>query len=305
MIWLRLQTVNPFLPQNFKFSFQERFETYIMERCAAVQKKGSIHQCKAKPVFGHTLCGRHAKMKTPVLWTELHKKHYLPIVRIQSVVRGWIVRKYLRLCGKGVLSRKDLINDEDLVTMEDKTKQYPFDFFSIEENGKVWWFDFGTIYIWLLQSHKPVNPYSKQPLQPDVRKRLREIWGYRQRHQMDLPQESEVFGDRLQGRLNLLCQTFSEFGFDDIHPNVFINLPVSSYYVMFSMIEEDVRVSVSDTAHYKQTILEMCRVGKGYIRLVPAKRYILMSTLRLVLMLSKPKDPYVLVFTILSALHRC
>jgi hypothetical protein len=276
-----------------------------MQRCAAVQKKGSTQQCKAKPVFGHTLCGRHAKMKVPVLWAELHKKHHLPIVRIQCLVRGWIVRKYLRLCGKGVLSRDDIVNDEDLLTMEDKRKQHPYMFFSIEENGKTWWFDFNTIYIWSLQSHKPVNPYSKQPLSNDVRRRLREIWAYRQRRQMLLPKESDIFEERIRGRIHLLCQIFREFGFDDVHPTMFMNLTMSSYYFMFRMIEEDVRVSVSDSAHYKQSILEMCRIAQVYIRSLPAKRYILMSTLRLIVMISKPKDPYILIFTILSALHRC
>lgn len=276
-----------------------------MERCAAVKKKGSIEQCKAKHVFGHTLCGRHARMKRPVLWIELHRKHKHSVVNIQSLIRGWLVRKYFRLCGRCVLSRGSLVNDEDLVTMEEKTKQSPFDFFSIEENGKVWWFDFSTIYIWALQSHAPVNPYSKRELSVDVKRRLHEIWGYRQRRRMEMPRESDVFEDRLRGRWNVLCQIFRDYGFVDVHPNMFANMSKVSYYTMFRMIEEDMRVSVSESCHYKQHIIDLCRVGYGLVHQLNPRRYALMSSLRLLLMLSKPKDSYILVFTILSALHRC
>lgn len=276
-----------------------------MNRCAAVKKKGSTDQCTVKPLYQHTLCGRHAKMKKPVLWSEVHKPEACGIVMFQSLVRGWLVRKYLKLCGKGVLCRKELVNDEDLVTFEDKSKQHPFDYFSLEENGKVWWFDFDTIYRWSCQSHHPVNPYSKTPLSIEDRKRIFEVWGYRQRNRLPLPKESGIHLERVQSRWNLLCQIFDNYGFSDVHPNMFANMPKINYYVMLQMMNDDIRVSVSDNAHYKARITTIVSNGIRSIRNMETQHYIRSTLMALLLMLSKPKDPYILVFTILSALHRC
>lgn len=274
-----------------------------MQRCSAVRRKGSKDQCTAKPLFGHTLCGRHAKMIKPVLWKDLHKR--TSIVKFQALVRGWMVRHYLHLCGRGALNRKLVLNDEDLATFEDKNRQHPYDYFSIEENGKVWWFDFHTIYNWCLQSHQPTNPYSKTPLSTNDRKRIREVWGYRQRHGMLLPVESLVHENRVLGRWNILCQTFEDYGFSDVHPNMFLRMPKASLYTMFRMIGEDIEVSVSKQSYYKEKILNLCARPIRSVHMLPSEKYTLHSLLALMLMLSKPKDPYILVFTILSALHRC
>lgn len=276
-----------------------------MNRCAAVKKKGSTEQCTAKRLSRHELCGRHAKMKKPVLWSDVHKREANGIVKFQALLRGWLIRKYLKLCGKGVLCRKDLVNDEDLVTFEDKSKQYPLDYFSIEENGKVWWFDFETIYRWCCQSHRPVNPYSKTPLTIEDRKRIFEVWGCRQRTRMPLPKESIIHIERVQSRWNLLCQIFENYGFSDLHPNMFANLAKIDYYSVLRMIDDDMRVSVSDKAHYKQRITMLASNGIRCITNMDSHHYIRSTLMTLLIMLSKPKDPYILVFIILSALHRC
>lgn len=276
-----------------------------MKRCASVKKKGSVEQCTSKPVMGHTLCGRHAKMKHPILWVDSHKKEESGIVKCQALVRGWILRKYMRLCGPGVLCRKDLINDEDLVTCEDKNRQHPFDYFGVEENGKIWWFDFGTIYTWCSKSIEPTNPYSKTPFPSDVRRRLREIWRYRHRTRQILPKESSDFQERKTCRWNLLCQIFREYGFTDVHPEMFADFAKITFYTMFRMIEEDVRVSLNDKSHYKAPILRICGNMLRGVHEMDYVRYVLSSQLSLLIMLNKPKDPYVLIFTILSALHRC
>lgn len=274
-----------------------------MQRCCAVRKKGSKDQCTAKPLFGHTLCGRHAKVKKPVLWSDLHKK--TSVVMFQALLRGWLVRHYLQLCGPGVLKRKNVINDEDLATFEEKDRQHPFEYFSIEENGKVWWFDYHTIYSWTLQSHQPTNPYSKTPLTIQDRKRLREIWGYRQRNKMTLPKESSIYEDRVRGRWNILCQTFEDYGFSGVHPNIFLKITKASFYSMFRMIADDIDVSVSKNSYYKEKILRLCASPIHNVHSLKSDKYTLYSLLTLLMMLSKPKDPYIMVFTVLSALHRC
>lgn len=192
-----------------------------------------------------------------------------------------------------------------MVSFEGKDRQYPFDYFSIEENGKVWWFDYHTIFNWSLQSHVPTNPYSKTPLTIHDRKRIREVWGYRQRHNMTLPKESLVYEDRIRGRWNFLCQVFEDYGFSDIHPNTFIRMTKANFYAMFRMIGEDIEVSVSKHSHYKQRVLRLCESPIRNVHTMKSEKYALYSMITLIIMITKPKDPYILVFTLLSALHRC
>ena len=274
-----------------------------MVRCVSIKKKGSVEQCTASHLLGHTMCGRHARMKDPVIWATLHKTPKL--AKFQALFRGWMVRRFLRLCGPGVLARSNVINDEDLVTCEEKNKQHPFDYVGIEENGKVWWFDFGTIYTWSSQSVEPVNPYSKTPLSIDVRRRLREIWRCKHQRREPLPKESTIATERMRTRWNLLCQIFREYGFVDVHPNMFINTIKANYYAMFHMIQDDIQVSVGDKSYYKDRVLRLCSTMIRSLHATDSVRYALASQIGLYIMMMKPKDPYIVIFAIMSALHRC
>jgi hypothetical protein len=95
---------------------------------------------------GHTLCGTHARAKNVTLWAEAHKGNTSGLRKAQGLIRGWLVRRRLRYAGPGVLCRKNLANDEDLETCEESSKEHPFDYFAFEENGKVWWFHFPTLW---------------------------------------------------------------------------------------------------------------------------------------------------------------
>lgn len=276
-----------------------------MKQCASVKKKGSIDQCITRPVFGHTLCGRHARMAKPVLWVDVHQDKSKIIIKCQALIRGWLLRRRLRMGGIGVLRRGNLINDEDLLTMESKEKQCPYDYFSITENGKTWWFDFNTIYTWCLQSHIPTNPYSKVPLQKETRIRLRNVWSHKQIRNLPLPDESLVFEERVRGRWNILCQIFDDYGFGLIHPKLFIRMGRLNYDVMFRMINDDIQVAIGDKVIYKPRLQRMVRRMTSMSYSVPTVQYILQSLKTLILMATVPKDPYILVFTILSALYRC
>lgn len=276
-----------------------------MKQCSSVKKKGSTDQCNIRPVFGHILCGRHARMSEPVLWADVHQGKSKTITKCQALVRGWLVRYRLRMGGVGVLRRGNLINDEELLTMESKEKQCPYDYFSITENGKTWWFDFDTLYKWCLQSHIPTNPYSKVPLQKEARIRLRNIWRHRQQHKIQLPEESLVFEERVNGRWNILCQVFEDYGFGVIHPKLFSRMGRLNYSIMFQMIGDDIQVAIGDKVVYKPRIQWLIRRMGSIYYTVPVSQYILQSLKTLMLMTSIPKDPYILIFTILSALYRC
>ena len=266
-----------------------------MNRCAAVRKKGSTEQCQCPAMRGYVLCGRHAGARITVLWKEVHKAS--PVVRIQTLVRGWLLRRRLVLAGPGVLCRKDLVNDEDLFTCETKDRQYPLNYFAFEEAGKVWWFDAASLWQWVSRSVTPVNPYTKTPLTNDTRKRLRE-WGWRNHVSFD----SDTINDKMLRRWNVIAQIFRENGFVDTHPEQFSNFDISDYRTMFVFLERDLQIVLPEKDINRARLLRLCRRGqKGDdMDVAPAHKVFVLFH-----MLSIPKDPYVLVFSILSAFMRC
>lgn len=272
-------------------------------RCASVRKKGSLEQCTAKPVFGHTLCGRHAKSKHPVLWADVHSGKSKNIVKLQALVRGWFVRKRLQWAGPGVLLRKQCVNDEDLNTFTEKDKVHPFEYFGLEENGKIWWFEYPTIWRWMIQNTKPTNPYTKVPLSVDTRKRLRKIWGLGQRYFQPLVEEAPSLNERLFQRWNVLCQCFEDNGFGDFDPRLFMRLNKNELLVMFQLIYEDIQTVFNDKDPAKRQLLELCSRCRT-TSIAHTNLYILQAPYYMSLLLSFLKDPYPLVFIILSALYR-
>jgi hypothetical protein len=274
----------------------------MIRTCAAVRKKGSAEKCSCRVVEGSSLCHRHVRSKTVTLWSEQFNASN--IIKIQAFIRGWILRKYLKLCGPGVLKRSILTNDEELVSCESKNELYPFEFFSFEEAGKIWWFDFDTIWKWCVRSRTPENPYTKVPLTVATRKRLRQLWAYRKLHGMFVPIESNVYGERVEGRWNIICQVLEDNGFIDIHPNIFSRMNRRDYHVVSQFVIEDIRVSLPKTHSYYNLFLKFLTRLIHASSSVNAVQYILQSTQLYMLMLCLPKDPYILAFTLMSGLYR-
>jgi hypothetical protein len=274
-------------------------------QCAAVKKKGSFDPCTARPLRGHTLCGRHARMKTPILWIALNNARATGLPRIQACIRGWIVRNRLRLAGPGVLSRKGLVNDEELVTGTEKERQHPMDYFAFEENGKIWWFSFSSLWTWVAQSFESTNPYTKAPLTSDTRKRLRAIWAYKQRHREVQPEESTVYEERIRTRLNTICQVFTDNGFTDIHPATFMGFRKVDYISMFILLGRDIETVFSVHDPFREKSLRLCSRLQAMSRTQPPNIFVLHSVFSLKWLMSFHKDPYVMTFSILSALYRC
>ena len=277
-----------------------------MTTCASIKKKGSFEQCSAKTLMGHTLCGTHARSKNVILWTEIHKEHSPRLIKAQKLVRGWLVRRRLRYAGPGVLCRKNLANDEDLETCEEASKESPFNYFSFEENNKIWWFHFHTLWKWCLRSAEPTNPYTKVPLSLDTRKRLRILWSHRFRLKTGpLPYEPSTFPDSLLGRWNIICQIFADYGFGTIDPNVFLHFKRNDYNVVFRFLQDDMSIVFPASSRTRRFVLTQCDRMIMNINLIRPEIYILNSAYVIMVMLMYPKDPYILAFTILSALYRC
>ena len=247
------------------------------------------------------MCGRHRTVKTPRMWAVVVKDRAAPLTRFQAIFRGWKVRQYLALCGPGVLQRSPCVNDEELVTLESKDRQYPLDYIGLDEAGKVWWFDFCTLWDWCVRSIAPTNPYTNVELSHEVKQRLKKMWIYRRRNGMALTSEAGVpTADRIFRRWTAVCQIFRFYGFEDVHPNMFVDLNRENLVTMFRFLSTD----LNEMRKRPHRALVYCTRGfQGARQMTPAS-YIMTSLNALVFMLMDA-DAYDFVFMVLSALYRC
>lgn len=276
-----------------------------MNRCASVRRRGSAEQCPCRPMRGHTFCGRHARMRVSVLWIDANVCRGPPIVRIQACVRGWLIRRRLSYAGRGALSRTGLTNDEDIITYADKDRVYPMDFFSFEENGKTWWFEFSSLWTWCMRNEEPVNPYTKVPLSSDTRKRLRTLWGYKRRHREELPAESQVYGERLRYRLHILCQHFADYGYVGIHADFFMRFSKTDYVTLFVLLQRDIETVIPATYPFRVRLTHLFSNRIHAATIAQNANYILQSVTLLLHIVTLYRDPYAVTFSILSAAYRC
>ena len=141
--------------------------------CSSTKNKNSKEKCPCKVLYGLKFCGKHIRVKNKIMWkSENHENE--SSIKIQKVWRGYMIRNLLSLCGDGILNRKNCHNDEELVTLEEKDKQYPLNYFSFNESGKLWWFGLDTI-LKLTLEEIPTNPYTKQKFSKETCLRIHEL----------------------------------------------------------------------------------------------------------------------------------
>ena len=274
-----------------------------MNRCAAVKRKGSTDPCTANALRGHTLCGRHARMRNPVLWVNANVSRTSPIVKIQACIRGWLIRRRLWYAGPGVIYRRDLANDEDIITCTEKGNVHPMEFFSFVENGKVWWFEFGSLWTWCMRNEQPTNPYTKVLLSSDTRKRLRTIWGYKRRHREETPPEPSEIEDRLRYRANILVQHFEDYGFVGVHPSFLLRCTRPDLIALFVLLGRDVETVIPVSDPFRQRIAALC-ASRAIPSYASGTLHILNCFSALMYIITLYRDPYVITFSILSAFYR-
>jgi len=286
--------------------FHESHDMTTMQLCASVRKRGSVDQCPSPALKGYSLCLHHARTRDVLLWSNANQSKSCAATKCQAFVRGCLLRKRLGLAGPGVLCRKNLANDEDLETCESARREHPLSYFAFEETGKVWWFHFGTLWRWCCRSPTPVNPYTKVPLSADTCRRLRAMWSYNRVHGIENPREEGTsLVDRIRYRVNVVCQLAQDNGFGAIDPNVFFELDRSRWIAIFHMVRDDLdtalpksMVSVRNMVHrYIEYLFEMGGI-------LPSEQCVDLASRVAYLMLMYPKDPYILLFTFLSAVYR-
>lgn len=216
-----------------------------MRQCFSCKNRHSYERCSAACVGSMLVCGRHAKCKNVRFWHKETPRIGRAILRIQAAWRGYALRRFLRLAGPGVLKRKLCHNDEELTTFMEKDKQDPLDYFSINENGTVWWFDQKTMFQWAHRQLEITNPYTRQPLKPEDRKRLRELYVLRLRQGKSPYHSSDAFPDTLVERRDLrwlrIAQILHENDFTDLRHENFLSLNRGQLYGFTELFLEDMR----------------------------------------------------------------
>jgi len=248
---------------------------------------------------GHMLCGRHARAKSPRFWADVNRDKIDRFAKVQALYRGWCVRRRLAWAGPGVLKRTRCVNDEDLVTMESKEKQHPFDYFGIEEAGKIWWFDFGSAWEWSIRTVTPLNPYTKVPFEHADLARLRKIHLYRRRWKLPVPAPSKDLVENILRRWNVLAQIFRSFGFEETHPEQFANLTHANLRMMFRFFHDDLIAMPKPN----QRLLMIC--SKGALNAYTTNNGYIINSLNLLTIGLTDVQSYDVVFLALSALWRC
>jgi hypothetical protein len=154
--------------------------------CSSTKSRTSTDRCSHKALAGLLFCGKHAKTRNKVMWIPPTLETDSATI-IQKSWRGWSLRRCLSLAGDP-LKRHDCHNEEELVTLEEKNRQDPLNFFSFVENGKRWWFGLDTI-IKLMETETPKNPYTNEIISRDTRVRIYELRDlYWFRHMYNSPQ---------------------------------------------------------------------------------------------------------------------
>ena len=279
-------------------------------KCASCKNKTSTDQCTSKPLKGMILCGKHVKVKNLRLWKDVNNLDDKVII-IQKVWRGYVIRHWLKNAGPGVLNRSVCHNEEELVTLDAKNDIYPLDYFSFEEKGKVYWFDVRSISENSMLKVEPLNPYTREPLTIETRKRLRQICF--QRHRRHLENIHDVTRKRTIDEIILstwtrVCQIIIENGFFDMSPFYFTSLNKTRLFIFNTIIQKDLvawaaeHTSTQSRRHHY--VFWMKRLLGEFSPEVGSKRLTFLTGLVLTTILNDCSDNYLICFIIMSALHR-
>jgi hypothetical protein len=281
-----------------------------MVLCASCKNKTSLDRCASNALPGLSLCGRHAKMKTPRLWgvvNGLDKKAIL----ISKIWKGYFIRKMLKLAGPGVLNRTKCVNEEEILTFESIRSVDVFHYFGFEENGKIYGFDVETILNMFKRNLLPANPYTRQPISIDDRKRLREIYSYRIRNKIQKLHDINgltSMENHVESKWVHICQIAEENGFNGVSPNLFLDLNRAQLFVLLTMIYNDMKTWAAEHSSIKSKrflhVFWIQNILKKFSAVTGKLEYSFLVSSILLSILYDSIQPYNVCFIIMSALYR-
>ena len=279
-----------------------------MTTCASCKNKKSNDRCTNLSLQGMLFCGVHCRNKDPRIWSKVNNIDP-KVTNIQKIWKGYFTRKRLELAGPGVLKRSLCNNNDELITFEPIKSVDPFDYFGFKENDKIYGFDIRTIIDALHRTGN--NPFTRQPLSIECRKRIREIYGYRLRKKLENYYENNVLKTPdalLQNRWIQVCQIIEENGFFNINPNIFMGMSKSQLFTFLNMVSNDMYVWASDHKQGKSKrfiyLVWVRNVLKKFNRVEDLNYYSFNVASILCIILYDCVDCYNLCFIIMSALYR-
>lgn len=282
----------------------------MQTKCLSCKNKQSKERCPNSSLQGIKFCGIHSRIKNPRLWVDINDVQS-KVTLISKIWKGYCIRKQLSLSGSGVLKRGICNNNEEIMSFEPISKVDPLDYFGFEENGKVYGFHICSILDILNRSNVPKNPYTREPLDMQTRKRLRELYGYRVRNKLPtFHEDSKIVGpdNILMNRWLQLSQIFEENGFYNINPNLFLGLSKTQLYVFLNMILNDMKTWAAEHtgknskrflfAFWIRNILNKHSTSQT------VQEYSFYVSTILLTILYNSTEPYNVSFIIMSALYR-
>ncbi len=254
------------------------------------------------------MCGKHAKVKNPRVWKDpnnLDEK----VTIIQKIWKGHSVRNWLALAGPGVLKRSLCHNDEELVSLENKTSVHPFDYFAFEENSKVYWFDIRSLSDNCSSKMNPANPYTRELLTLDTRKRLRELCVRRSLRLIKNTYNSTQTTEQVISAAWVhVCQIIAENGFFDLPSAYFVSLNRTQLYVFVNIFRQDlIAWAAEHTTNNSRRIRYLFWIKRllgEYAKGVETPRFSYLTSKALLEILNDRAENYSICFMIMSALHR-
>jgi len=275
--------------------------------CIACRNVDSKERCPAKALNSLLFCGRHAKSKNVRLWTEVNNVNE-KVTTIQKIWRGYLYRKWIQQCGPGCLKRSLCHNEEELVTMDDKHRVYPLDYCSFEEDGKIWWFDIRSAYSILIGNLHPLNPYTRNPIPIEARKRIREICFRRRKFGFELYHENPKpipKNQLMEMSWIFISQTLEENGFENIHPNILDSMSIEQYYVFLSMFLKDLKALPSEKIKKESRIYRYILLTRRILNNLYTSHDIDVDFVRLfVSIFQNIKNPFPYCYIFASVLYR-
>ena len=268
-----------------------------------------MDRCTFKALPGLSLCGKHSKVRNPRLWTVVNgidKK----VTLISKIWKGYSIRKLIALSGPGVFKRSLCNNTEDVGTFEPINEVNVFNYFGFEEDGKVYGFDIRTLLDICKRNLNPNNPYTRQPIQINVRKRLRDLQGYRLRNSIPNVHDhitTDSIDVKIMQRWIQLCQIIEENGFYNTNPEIFAQLNKTQLFVFLSLFGNDLKTWAAEHDSRSKRFMYVFwtnSVLKKFSNNYTLSEYSYFVSSILLSMLADSVEPYTICFIIMSALYR-
>ena len=279
-----------------------------MKLCESCKNKTSNDQCRIRSLVGSRFCGKHSKVKEPRIWAEVNNV-CKNVILIQKIWKGYSIRYRIRLAGPGALNRTKCHNDEELITMEGRSSVSPLDYFGFEEADKLYWFHVCSILENSRINKIPTNPYTRQPLKIEDRRRLRELYVLRMlRKEPNTHERKDInLENDLMVYWTSVCQIIEENGFFDLNPMVFMSLSITQLYVFLTMIQADLTAYASEHTSRSRRHMYIRWLSKVLSTYAPNIRqpiYSYQAAATLSFILHDCYDNYTICFIVMSSLYR-